>query len=84
MNKIENDEENIKNEIFQEYFKYHNPSFLAKYKYKYNQAKNEQIVNQVNDALIDLRNAANKNSIPENGNPDEVIDIVEKNFNFNK
>ena len=34
--------------------------------------------------MIDLRNAANKNSIPENGNPDEVIDIVEKNFNFNK
>ena len=84
MNKIENDEENIKNEIFKEYFGHHNPSFLAKYKYKYNQAKNEQIVNQVNDALIDLRNAVNKNSIPENENPDEVIDIVEKNFNFNK
>ena len=84
MNKIENDEENMKNEIFKEYFGYHNPSFLAKYKYKYNQSKNEQIVNQVNDALIHLRNAVNKNPIPENENPDEVIDIVEKNFNFNK
>ena len=34
--------------------------------------------------MIHLRNAVNKNPIPENENPDEVIDIVEKNFNFNK
>ena len=42
------------------------------------QLKSEQIVNQVNDALIDLRNDFNKKEVPENENPDKVIDIVEK------
>ena len=37
-----------------EYFKYQSPSFLAKDLHKASQARNEQIVNQVNDALIDL------------------------------
>ena len=35
------------------------------------QAKIEQIVNQVNDALTDLRNAVNKKIIPENKHPDK-------------
>ena len=48
-------------ETFKEYFGYHNPSLLA----KDNQAKNEQIVNQVSDALINLRNAVNRKSISE-------------------
>ena len=44
-----------------------------------NQAKNEQIVNQVNDTLIDLRNTVNKKIIPENEYPDKVIDVAKKN-----
>ena len=37
-----------------DYFMYQSPSFLAKVLHKASQARNEQIVNQVNDALIDL------------------------------
>ena len=35
-----------------------------------------KIVNHVNVALIDLRNAVNRKKIPKNENPDKVIDIV--------
>ena len=31
------------NEVFSEYVKYHNPSFLAKYLYQPNHSKNERI-----------------------------------------
>ena len=41
--------------MFWDYFKYQNPSFLAKDLIRAAQAKNEQIVNNVNDGLIDLR-----------------------------
>ena len=49
-----------------------------------NQAKNELIVNQVNDALIDLRNTINKKIIPENEYPDKVIDVAKKILDFHK
>ena len=42
------------------------------------------MVNQVNDELIDLKNWANKNTIPKNENSDKVINIVEKIFDFSK
>ena len=66
-----------------EYFKYQSPSFLAKDLHKASQARNEQIVNQVNDALIDLWNAVDKKEIAENENPDKGINIAEKIFDFN-
>ena len=59
---------------------YRNHSFPAKNLYKANQAKNKQIINQVNDGLIDLRNALSKKTNPENKNPDKVVDIVEKSL----
>ena len=59
---------------------YRNPSFPAKNLYKANQAKNKQTINQVNDGLIDLRNALSKKKNPENENPDKVVDIVEKSL----
>ena len=34
--------------------------------------------------MFGLRNAVNENKIPENANPDKVIDIVEKCLDFNK
>ena len=34
--------------------------------------------------MFGLRNAVNENKIPENANPDKVIDIVEKCIDFNK
>ena len=76
MNKIVNDEGSMNNERFKKYFGYHNLSFLVYINPI--QLKSEQIVNQVNDALIDLRNDFNKKEVPENENPDKVIDIVEK------
>ena len=38
------------------------------------------MINQVNDALIDLRNAVNKKEVPENENANEAIDTVEKSL----
>ena len=74
MNKIENDDKNINNEIFSEYFKYQISWFLTEDLSKANQAENEKIVNQVNDPLIDLRIAV----VNKNENPDKVINIFEK------
>ena len=51
---------------------YRNPSFLEKGLHKAKESRNENIVNQVKDVLVDLRNAANKKKIPESENPDEV------------
>ena len=38
----------------------------------------------LNDTLIDLGNGVIKKEIPENENPDEVINIVEIIIDFNK
>ena len=57
---------------------------MIRHLHKASQAKNEQIVNQVNDEMIDLRNIFNKKKIPENENPDEVINIAEESLDFNK
>ena len=38
----------------------------------------------LNDSLIDLGNGVIKKEIPENENPDEVINIVEIIIDFNK
>ena len=74
MNEIGNDDRNINNEIFSEYFKYQISWFLTEDLSKANQAENEKIVNQVNDPLIDLRIAV----VNKNENPDKVINIFEK------
>ena len=50
----------INNEVFSEYFRYQKLSFLKKDLFKSNENKNQQMVKLLNDALIDLRNAANK------------------------
>ena len=55
MNEIKPGEKDINDEIFWNYFKDQNPSFLAKDLISVTQAKNEQLVNNANDGLIDLR-----------------------------
>ena len=75
MNKIASDKRNINTEIFNEYFKYHNPTFLVKDLYKPDKTRNKKIVNHVIEGLIDLRNAVNKKEIPEKEDLDKVIDI---------
>ena len=69
---------NINNEIFREYFGYQNPSFSTTDLFEANQAKNDQMVNLLNDMLTDLRNAVSKKEIPENENYNKVIGIVKK------
>ena len=84
MNEIIANKKDINDEIFWNYFKYQNPSFLAKDLIRATQAKNEQLVNNVNDGLIDLMSAIIRKEIPENENPNKIIDIVEKILDFNK
>ena len=45
--------------------------------------RNDKIVNHVNNALFDLRNAVNRKKIPQNENPVKVIDIIEEIIKFN-
>ena len=65
MNKIIADEKGINNDIFLDYFKYQNPSLLVKYLISAKQNKNEKLVNNINNGLIDLRNDINRKEIPE-------------------
>lgn len=78
LHKIADYKEKGNNEIFKDYFRYHNPSFIAKDLYKVNQAKIQRMVNQINDALVDFRYAVNKKTIAENKDPNKLIDLLEK------
>ena len=57
MNEIIANEKDINDQIFWNYFKYQNPLFLAKDLIRATQAKNEQLVHNVSNRLIYLRNA---------------------------
>ena len=75
MNEIKAGDKYINDETFWNYFMYQNRSFLAKDLIVAKQAKNEQLVNNINGELIDLRNAIIKKEIPENKNPNKIADI---------
>ena len=60
-------------------FQYRNQSFSVKDLIRANQAKNEQLVNNIN-----LRNAIIKKEIAGNKNPNKIVHIAEKIINFNK
>ena len=70
--------------MFWYYFKYQNPSFLAKDLIRAKQAKNGQLLNNINDGLIDLRNTIIKKEITENKNPNKTVDVLEKILDSNK
>ena len=78
LNEIANEEKTISDELFKTYFGYHNASFLKKYLFKDNNAKNE-----VNDSSTNLRNAVNKEEIPKVENLDKVIKIIKRILDFN-
>ena len=84
MNEITADEKDINDQIFWDYWKDRNPLFLAKDLIRATQAKNEKVVNNINDGLIDLRNTIIRIEIPENKNPNQIVDIVEKILKFDK
>ena len=71
--KINSDESNINNKIFSECFKYRNPSYLFKDLYYAGKTRNKKIVNNANNALIELRNAVNREKIPNNNNPENNL-----------
>ena len=84
MNETIANEKDINEEIFWNYFKYQNPSFLAKDLITAMQPKNERLVKYFNNGLIDLRNAIIRKEIPENENPIKIVDIVDKILDFKK
>ena len=77
MNEIIIDKKDIIDEIFQNYLKYQNPSFLAKELLRakrVKRAKNEQLVNNIYVDLINLRKVIVKKETPENENPNKIED----------
>ena len=84
MNKIIAVEKDINDKIFVNYFNYQNPLFLVKNLISAKEDKNEKIVSNINDGLIDLRNDIYRKKIAENGNLKKEVDIVEKNLDFTK
>ena len=78
MHEIIAKEKDVNYEIFWNYFKYQNPLLLEKDLIRATQTKNEQLVNNVNDGLIDLRSIIIRKEIPENKNPNKIVDIAEK------
>ena len=69
MNEITTDKKDINNEIFLNYFKYQNQMFVETDLIRATRAKNETLVINFNDGLINSKNAINKKEIPENENP---------------
>ena len=84
LNEIKNEEKNINDKIFRDYFWYQTPSFLVKHLYEVDQDKNEETVDLANDELIELKNSAIRKDIPENENQNKIINIVEKLIDFNE
>ena len=63
--------------------KYQNPLFLAKDLIRAKQVENEQLVNNINDGFIDLRNAIIRKEFPENENLNKIVHIIDKILDFN-
>ena len=78
MHEIIAKEKDVNYEIFWNYFKYQNPLLSEKDLIRATQTKNEQLVNNVNDGLVDLRSIIIRKEIPENKNPNKIVDIAEK------
>ena len=84
MNEFIADKKDISDELFWYYVKHQNPSFLAKDLIRAKQAKNGQLLNNINDGLIDLRKTIIKKEITENENPNNAVEVLENVLNSNK
>ena len=62
------------------FFKLHRTNVL----YDNDEIKNDEIIKNINNRLIELRNSINSKEIPENENPKKVVNIVEKIIDFSK
>ena len=65
LNEIKNEEKNINEEILHEFFNNRYSLFLVKGFYEDNQNKNEKLVKNINESLINLRNSINSEKIHE-------------------
>ena len=59
-------------------FQYQNLLYFLKVLYYTDKIKNDKTVNNVNNALTELRNRVNRKEIPKDGNHVRVINIVEE------
>ena len=84
MNEIITDEKDINEEIILNCFKCQNPLFLVKYLIRAKHHKNEKLVNNIKNGLVDLRNSNFRKEIPENKNLKRVVNVIEKILDFNK
>ena len=78
MNKIIDNEKYINDEILWNYLKYQNPLFVATDSVEVKQAKNEKLVNNINDGLIDFRNAMIRKKISGNQNSNKIVVLLKK------
>ena len=80
-------ETGIKSELLKKYFKLQKSSDMLKYVYKTNdKKKNSKLVNLIKSELSDLKNEIEniKEEEKEIEKPNEIVDIVEKIFEFNR
>ena len=66
------------------YLKYQNRSSLVKYLFKVDKNKNKIVKDKIINEKIKFMEDNNIKQIPENENPNEVANIVEKILNFNE
>ena len=55
------------------FFNYHYLSFVVKDLFEDNQNKNNKIVKNINESLINLRSSINSEEIPDNENPNLLL-----------
>ena len=84
MNEIIANENDLNDKILWNYFNYQNPFNLAKDLIRATQAKKEQLLDNVNNELIGLRNVIFRKQISENENRNKIVKIVKKILDFNK
>ena len=71
-------QKDINDEILSKYFNDQTPSNLLEDLLEADHAKSEELVNNINDGLIDLRNAIIKKEIPGNKNPNKILMLLKK------
>ena len=59
---------NIDEQIFRDYFLYQTPSYLKKVLYDSDEIENDEIIKNINNGLIELRNSVISKKIPEDEN----------------
>ena len=69
---------NINEKIFNEFFNYHYPSFLVKDLYEDNENKNDKVLKNIKESLINLRNSNNSKTNSETENQKQIVSTTEK------